>query len=487
MSSTYEKLENKQVKITMHIDATTLEEATNTVFNRQKSRINIQGFRKGKAPRQIVEKLYGEGYFWMDAVNHVLPETYKKAIEELELTVVSEPEFDIEDISKEAGASLTATVWLKPEIELDRKDYTGIEYVEPELVTVEQEEIDEVVNRQRDLNTRLVPKETGAIVLDDVATIDFEGFVDGVPFEGGKGFDYKLPIGSGMFIEGFEEQLIGKNQGDKVDVNVTFPKEYPAENLAGQPALFKVEIKEVFTKDAPELDDDFAQDVSEFDTYVEYVEDIKSKLGDRKEADRKTQISNEILLKLVDKVSIDVPESMIEREIDLMVQNLDNNIRQQGQTMETYLAMTGITMDVIREEYKQTAQTSVRAGIILDKIAVIESFDSSDEEIEQEVLPIATQFNMGVDQYLSIAGKDIRDSLASDVKRQKANKLLIELSKATQGETEAEAKPKATKAKKEPKAEKEPKAKKEPKEKKEPKPKTTKAKKEPKAETETQE
>ena len=427
MSSTYETLEDNQVKITMTIAPDTLDTASEKVYNRQKNRLNIPGFRKGKAPRRIIEKMYGEGYFWMDAVNQLLPETYKKAVDEHSLEIVSDPEFDIEEISKEDGAQLVAVAYVKPDIELTRELYTGVEYVEPDLVEVTQEEIDEVINRQRDLNTRLVPKEDGEIKLEDVATIDFEGFVDGVAFEGGKGFDYKLPIGSGMFIDTFEEQLVGEKQGSKVEVNVVFPEEYPVEDLAGKSAMFKVEIKEVFTKDAPELDDDFAQDVSEFDTFQEYADDIKSRLQERKEKDRQTQISNEILLKLVDKIAINVPESMVEREIDLMVQNLENNIRQQGQTMDTYLAMTGITMDLIREEYEQTAQTSVRAGIILDKIAKLENFDSSDTEIEEEVLPIATQFNMGVDQYLKIAGKEIRESLANDVKRQKANKLLIEL------------------------------------------------------------
>ena len=430
MSSTYEALEEvNKIKITMKIDAAALESASQKVYERQKSRINIQGFRKGKAPRQIIERMYGEGYFWMDAVNQVLPEIYRAAIEENKLEVVSEPEFDIEDISKEDGAVIIAEVYKKPEIELKREDYTGLEYTKIETPEVTEDEINEIVGRQRDLNTRLVPKEDAPIALDDVATIDFEGFVDGVAFEGGKGHDYKLPIGSGMFIDTFEDQLIGKKQGERVDVNVTFPDEYPVENLAGQGAHFVVDIKEVFTKDAPELDDDFAQDVSEFDTYAEYTADIKSRLTERKERDTQTQISNDILLKLVEKIEIDVPESMLEREVDLMIQNLENNIRQQGQTMDTYLAMTGITMDLIREEYQDSAATSVRAGIILDKIADIENFDSSDEEIQDEVLPIATQFNMGVDQYLSIAGKEIRDSLANDVKRQKANKLLIELSK----------------------------------------------------------
>lgn len=432
MSSTYETLEEaNKIKMTLTIDAKALDEATQKVYNRQKSRINIQGFRKGKAPRQIIERMYGEGYFWMDAVNSLLPEVYRVAVEENDLEVVSEPEFNVEDISKADGAEISVEVFIKPQLALTREDYTGLTYNKVEVPEVTEEELNEVVNRQRDLNTRLVPKEAAAIAQDDVATIDFEGFVDGTAFEGGKGHDYKLPIGSGMFIDTFEDQLVGKKQGDRVDVNVTFPEEYPVENLAGKPAHFVVDIKEVFTKDAPELDDDFAQDVSEFDTFDAYTADIKRRLQERNERDSRVQVSNDLLLQLVDKITVDIPESMIEREVDLMVQNLENNIRQQGQTMDTYLAMTGITMELIREEYRTNAGTTVRAGLILDKIAALEGFDSSDEEIEEEVMPIASQFNMGVDQYLKLAGKEIRDSLANDVKRQKANKLLIELSQET--------------------------------------------------------
>lgn len=428
MSSTYEILENNQIKLMMQIDSATLEKASNAVYSEKRAKISIPGFRKGKVPRQMIEKIYGEGYFWTDAVNSLLSDIYKETIENLELEIVSNPEFGIEDISKENGATISAVAWIKPDISIERSDYTGITYTDPGVLQVEQEEIDEVINHQRDLNTRLVPKEEGVVAHDDVVTIDFEGFVDGVAFEGGKGYDYKLPIGSGMFIEGFEDQLIGEKQGNNVEVNVTFPEDYPVSDLAAKNAFFKVDIKEVFTKDMPDLDDDFAQDVSEFDTYAEYVDDIKEKLQKRKEKDRDVKISNELLIKLVDKIEIQVPESMVENEINLMIQNLENNIRQQGQDMETYLAMTGISIDLIREEYRGTAETSVRAGIILDKIANLEGFDSTEEEVIEEVLPIAKQFNMGVEQYLSIAGKEIRDSLANDVKRQKANKFLIGLS-----------------------------------------------------------
>ncbi|MCL1935975.1 MAG: trigger factor [Defluviitaleaceae bacterium] len=423
MSSTYETLENNQVKITLDITEKEFDEAINAVYNKQKLKINIQGFRKGKAPRKIIEMQYGENYFFFDAINHILPKVYSNALKEQNLTVVSDPQFDVEQVSKK-GAKILATVYVKPTVELSKEDYLGLTYTKQKDIEVTQEEIDEVINQQRDLNTRLMPVERN-IMYGDVATIDFEGFVDDLPFEGGKGADYKLPIGSGMFIDGFEDQLVNKSAGEKVEVNVTFPEDYAVENLKGKPAKFIVDIKEVFEKDSPELNDEFAQDVSEFNTLLEYETSIKEQITKRKTKETEIAVSNEILVNLTDKIKLDIPEVMIDAEVDLMFQNLENNIRQQGQTLESYMAMTGITPEIIKAEYRHDAGISVRAGIILDKISEIEGFTASEEEILEELKIIATSFGMSVEQYSQYVTPEMKQSLANDVKRQKANKMLI--------------------------------------------------------------
>ncbi len=348
MSVQVETLEKNMAKLTVEIEAERLEKALDAAYNKQKKSISMPGFRKGKVPRAMVEKMYGVEVFYEDAANILLQETYPEAYDESGLEIVSQPSIDVVQLEKGKPFIYTAEVAVKPEVTLGK--YKGVTVTKIDT-SVSDEEVDAEVETQRNNNARTVSVER-PIENGDTAVIDFEGFVDDVAFEGGKGENYDLEIGSHSFIDTFEDQLVGKVAGDDVEVNVTFPEQYQAEELAGKPAVFKVKIHEVKAKELPELDDEFAQDVSEFDTLAEYKEDVKKKLTERKEADAHRTKEDEAIEKIIDDAKMDIPEAMIDNQVNSMINDFANNMMQQGLSMEQYMQFTGMTMDKFKEQVR---------------------------------------------------------------------------------------------------------------------------------------
>ncbi len=421
--STVENIDVNKVKITFSVSAERFEEGMQYSYNKNKNRISVQGFRKGKAPRKIIEVQYGKAIFYDDAFNFVLPEAYEGAVKELNLDVVSKPDIDVEEISDTDGVTFSAEVYTKPEVKID--DYKGISYTKSE-VKVDDQEVDNEINAAREKNARIMSITDRPIQSGDIAVIDFEGFVDGVAFEGGKGKDYDLEIGSHSFIDTFEDQLIGKNVGDDVDVNVTFPEEYHQKDLAGKPALFKVEIKDIKFKELPELNDDFAQDVSEFDTLDEYKKDIVAKLlvQKQKEADDKKQ--EELLDTLVKKAEMDVPQVMIENEIDNKIREFEMGISRQGLSLDMYLQYMGQSIENMREAYRIVSERQVKSRLVLEAIAAKENFEISDSEIDEELNRIATAYNMEVEKLKQVMRDADKENLIKDLQVQKALKLVVD-------------------------------------------------------------
>jgi len=360
MGSRFETVETNKVKITFEISPEKFEEGIQEAYKRNRGKINIPGFRKGKAPRKIIEMNFGKEIFYEDAVNIVLPDAYDSAVKELNLDTVSRPEIDIEEISAENGVVLTAEVFVKPEVSIEAEDYKGVQYEIAEAV-IEDSEIEAEINKVREQNARIVPVTDRPVQDGDIVTLDFEGFVDGVAFEGGKGENYELTIGSKTFIDTFEEQLTGLNIGEEKDVNVKFPEEYGKEELNGKPALFKVKINGIKFKELPEVDDDLAQDVSEFDTLDEYKNSIKEKLLSAKEEEIKNKKENDIVKAVTEKAKMDVPPVMIENQIENMVNDFANQLRMQGLPLETYLQYVGQDMDSLREAYRANAENQVKS------------------------------------------------------------------------------------------------------------------------------
>lgn len=425
MSCKVENLEKNKVKITFSVSPEKLEEGIKEAYNRNKGKINIPGFRKGKAPRKIIELQYGKEFFFEDALNIVMPEAYTAAVEELDLTIVSRPNISIVDISIEEGATIAAEVYIKPEITLNPEDYKGITYNKEELV-VTDEDIENEINKTREQNSRVVSISDRPIKDRDIVTINFEGFINNVPFEGGKGEDYELTIGSKTFIDTFEEQLIGHQIGDDVEVNVTFPEDYGKDDLKGQKALFKVEIKDIKIKELPEVNDDFAQDVSEFNNLDEYKNDIKQKLQEAKEQNEQRNKEDKILKTLIEKISMDVPQVMIENQIDNMINEFESQIRSQGMSLDVYLQYVGQNMDSLREVYRENAITQVKARLILEKVVEIEGIEVSEEDYNQEVERLAKKYNMEKERLLAVLREEDKNGLKLDLKVKNALKLILD-------------------------------------------------------------
>ena len=341
MSLQVEKLEKNMAKLTIEVPAEEFEKAIETAYQKNKGKINVQGFRKGKAPRKMIEKMYGASIFYEEAANSIIPTAYEKALGECEdLEIVSQPEIDVTQIESGKNFIFTAEVALKPEVTLG--DYKGIE-VEKADITVTDEEVDAEINKERENSARVITVEDRAVADGDIATIDFEGFIDGEAFEGGKGENYELTIGSHSFIDTFEEQLIGKNAGDEVEVNVTFPEEYHAPDLAGKPAVFKVKINGIQAKELPELDDDFAQDVSEFDTMAEYKEDVKKKLEEKKKTEADNAKEEAVVAKIVENATMEIPDAMLDTQVRQMVNDFAQRLQMQGLSFDLYMLFTGGT------------------------------------------------------------------------------------------------------------------------------------------------
>lgn len=424
MSVQVEKLEEKNtVKLTIEVAAEELEKALQRAYNKQKKNISIPGFRKGKVPRQVVEKMYGPGVFYEDAANDLIPQAYRDAAKECGEDIVSRPVIDVVQIEKGKPFIFTADVAVKPEVTLGK--YVGV--VVTEISTdVTDEEVDIAINRERENNARLVAVEGRAIEKGDTAVIDYEGSVDGVPFEGGKDENHSLEIGSGQFIPGFEDQLIGKTAGEDVDVNVTFPEEYHAPDLAGKDALFKVKIHEVKTKEIPELDDEFAQDVSEFDTVDEYKESVRAKLKDQKADNAKRAQQEEALDKIIEDSQMDIPEAMITTQCDSMINQFAQQLAQSGLSMDQYMQMSGTSVDDFRNQVRPDAEKRIKSDLVLDAIAKAEGIEITEEDIDAEIAKMAEMYKMEADQLKSYMGEDEKENMKIDLMCERALALVTE-------------------------------------------------------------
>lgn len=388
------KKEGNVVNFKLTIDNDKFEAAINRAYNKNKGRFNIAGFRKGKAPRKIIENNYGKGVFYEEAIDIIFPEVYPNALDELQLSPIDRPSIDVEEISKDNGLVLLVQVEVKPDVELGQ--YKGIEVAKVDY-NVTEEEIDAKLNELQEKASRLVDSDK-EIENGDTANIDFEGFKDGVAFEGGKAEGHNLVIGSGSFIPGFEEQLVGKKAGEEVDVNVTFPAEYHAEELAGAPVVFKVKINAVKVKELPELNDEFAQDTTEFETLAELRADLNAKAEEEAAAKAKGEERSAVVDAVVANTQVEVPQTMIDAQIDNSIMELNYSLQYQGFSIEQLLEMTGKSMDELREERKEEAEKSVKASLVIDAIAKAENVEVSEEEINEEVAKLAEAYNMTLDQ-----------------------------------------------------------------------------------------
>lgn len=426
MSTKIEKLENSKIKLTIEVDASLFEEGINKAYNKNKGKIAIPGFRKGKAPRKMIEKIYGKGVFYEDAANVVIPDAYEAAIEENNLDVVSRPEIDVIEMGSGKNFIFTAIATVKPEAELG--EYKGLE-VEKSDLEVTEEEINDELNKVAEQNSRMIEVTDRAAQDKDEVTVDFEGFVDGEAFEGGKGEDYPLVIGSHSFIDNFEEQLIGKNIGENIEVNVTFPEEYQQEDLAGKPAMFKVTIKAIKTKELPEIDDEFSKDVSDFETLNEYKEDIKKGLKEKKETSAVRIKEDKVLDKAVANAKVEIPEVMISNEVDSMLNNFNQSLQQQGMKLEQYLQYTGGNLDAFKETVKPDAEKRVRGRLILEAVAKAENIVVSEEDVKEELEKMATMYNMEVEKLMASVGEYEKKGIKGDIQAKKALKVMVDSSK----------------------------------------------------------
>ena len=435
MSLQVEKLEKNMAKLTIEVSAEELDKAMEKAYQKQKSRISLPGFRKGKAPRKMIESMYGKGVFMEDAVNSLVPQEYTKALGECDLEIVSQPEINVTQMEPGKALIFTADVAVKPEVTLG--DYKGVEVPKSEIA-VTDEEVDAEVKKEQDKNARTVAVEDRAAANGDITTIDFEGFVDGVAFEGGKGTDYALTLGSGTFIPGFEDQLVGANTGDHVEVKVTFPEEYQAKELAGKEAVFQCDVKKIETKEVPELDDEFAKDVSEFDTLAEYKEDVKKKLTEKKEKEARTAKENAAVDKAIENAQMDIPELMTKTECRQMMDDFSRRMQQQGLSMEQYFQFTGQSMDKMMEDMKPQALKRIQTRLVLEKVAEAENIQPSEEEITEEIQKMADAYKMEADKIREAIGEDGIEQLKKDLSVQKAVTLIADAAVEAEKAADAE-------------------------------------------------
>ncbi len=422
MSYTVENLEKSMAKLTITVSAEDFEAAMVKSFNKNKNSISIQGFRKGKAPRKMVEKLYGPEVFYEDAANFAIPDAYEEAAKDSGLEIVSRPEIDVVDIGKGKEFVFSATVALKPEVTLG--EYKGLE-VEKKVVKIMAADVNAELEKVREQNSRMVTVDNRGIKKDDTAVIDFEGFVDGEAFAGGKGEDYPLVIGSHSFIDEFEDQLIGKKTGDEVEVNVSFPEEYHEASLKGKPALFKVTIKEIKNKELPKLDDEFASEVSEFETLKDYKASVKKSLTEKRKEEVKREKENEVIEKAIENISVEIPEAMIDEQVQQMVQEFASRISSQGISFEQYMQMTGMTPNALMGQMKPEAEKRIKTRLTLEAIVKAEGIKASDKEIEAEMEKMAAMYQMEVDKVKEMMGETEREQIAMDVAVQKAVDLIV--------------------------------------------------------------
>ena len=426
MSLQIEKLEKNMAKLTIEASAEDLEKAIEQAYQKQKKQISIPGFRKGKVPRQMVEKMYGKEVFYEDAANALIPDAYDKALEECEEDIVSSPKIEVTQIEAGKPFIFTATVALKPEVKLGK--YKGVK-VDKIDTTVTDEEVDAEINKERENNARNITVEDRPVKDGDMTTLDFEGFVDGVAFEGGKGENYPLTIGSGAFIPGFEEQLVGAEIGKEVEVKVTFPEDYQAENLKGKDAVFKCTIKEIKEKQLPELDDEFASEVSEFETLAEYKEDIKKNLTEKKEKDAKNAKEDAAIQAAVEASEMEIPEAMLETQQRQMVDEFAQRITMQGLSMEQYFQFTGTNYQQMVEQVKPQAEERIKSRLVLEAIAKAENIEVTEEDYEKELETMADVYQMELDKVKELMGEREKKNIMQDLAVRKAAEFVAENAK----------------------------------------------------------
>ena len=426
MSLQVEKMEKNMAKLTIEVSAEDVEKAMQSAYQKAKGRISIPGFRKGKAPRKMIEQMYGKGVFLEDAVNALIPEHYSKALGECELEIVSQPKIDL--VQTEPGKALifTAEVAVKPEVTLG--EYKGVEVPKSEI-EVTDEEVDAEVKKEQEKNSRTINIEDRAAQLNDIVTIDFEGSVDGVPFDGGQATEYPLTLGSNTFIPGFEDQLVGAKVGDDVDVKVTFPEEYQAKELAGKEAIFKCAVKKIEAKELPELDDDFAKDVSEFDTLAEYKEHVKTNLVEKKENEAKHAKEDAAVDKIIENAQMDIPEAMLETQCRQMLDDFSRRMQSQGLSMDQYFQFTGMTAEKMMEDMKPQALKRIQTRLVLEKVAEVENIQPTEEEVNEEISKMAEAYKMEADKLKELLGERELEQMKKDMAVQKAVTLVAEAAK----------------------------------------------------------
>ncbi len=422
-----EQTDKNVVKLTIEVDKEAFEKALEKAYKKNVKQIALPGFRKGKAPRKLIEKYYGEAVFYEDAVNFVCPDAYEYAVKEAGISPVDRPEIDIEEIGEGKNLVLTAEVTVKPEVELG--EYKGVK-AEKTVYETKDEDVENQLKAVAEKNARMITIEDRAVKMGDITVIDFEGFVDGVAFEGGKGLGHTLEIGSGQFIPGFEDQLVGAELNAEKEINVKFPEEYHAEELKGKDASFKVTVKEIKEKEVPALDDDFAKDVSEFDTLEEYKNSIKETL-DKSNAERtKAEFENNVVEAVTENATVDIPKCMIDNRIEDMIKDFGYRLSSQGMNLEQYMQITGTTADSFKEQFAPQAEAQVKSNLVLEKIAELEGLEVGDEDVEAELTKMAEMYGMELDKVKSLMGDNEKESIKEDLKIKKAVEFLAQNAKA---------------------------------------------------------
>lgn len=421
-----EQVEKNLVKLTFEVSREKFEEGINNSYKKNKAKFNIPGFRKGKVTKAIIEKYYTEAVFYDDAINYVLPDAYDAAVKESELDVVARPEIDVEEIKKGEPVVFTALVTTKPEVKLGTYKGIKIEKIEN---TVTDEDVDKEIDAARARNARVISIEDRAVQSGDIAVINFEGFCDGVAFEGGKGENYDLEIGSNTFIPGFEDQVIGAEIGKEIDVNVTFPEEYHAPDLAGKPAVFKVTVNEIKVKELPEADDDFASEVSEFETFAEYKDSVKKKLEEQAEEKAKQDTENAVIEEVVKNAEVEIPKAMADTQIDRMINDFAQRLQYQGMSIDMYLQYTGSTIEAMRESFREQAEKQCKVTLVIEAVMNKEGIDVTDEEIDDKIVEMSKIYNMEVEKLKEVLRPEDKDDIAKDIKFAKTVDMLVNKAK----------------------------------------------------------